>query len=289
MVVKFIEVVHELVKIDLFCLSNKILSFIYLTASSSKRVRRSQKNPSYLLSILINIITVISKQLMKIRVQLVENSPLHRVPSIFLNIYKTQFIFNVIPTLLRHRKKHKINLYSSSHIFFTKNNIEAFGGLPNYLLFRSGSEHSDQIIANKIFLYGDDQLTNYFDQMRFKLGYKSLRFSHTSWRKDNYKLGVESLSLFDKMKNDPKLPTYFAKSNEYFTSNCSKSDYFDSRAFISTMKTRYISIPCKYFHMNLIDIYPAMTKVRGTSYTHYFCIFPKQRKGIEFNLQKFIE
>ncbi len=75
---------------------------------------------------------------MKTRIQLIENSPLHKVPTILISIYKTQFIFNVIPTLLRHRKTHKINLFNSSYIFFTKNSIEALGGLPNYLLFRSG-------------------------------------------------------------------------------------------------------------------------------------------------------
>ena len=75
---------------------------------------------------------------MKTRIQLIENSPLHKVPTILISIYKTQFIFNVIPTLLRHRKAHKLNLFNSSYIFFTKNSIEALGGLPNYLLFRSG-------------------------------------------------------------------------------------------------------------------------------------------------------
>lgn len=76
---------------------------------------------------------------MKVRVQLIENNPIHKVPSVFVNIHRTQFIFNVIPTLLRHRKKHKLNLHNSSHIFFTKNSIEAHGGLPNFLLFRSGT------------------------------------------------------------------------------------------------------------------------------------------------------
>lgn len=76
---------------------------------------------------------------MNIRVQLVANSPLHTVPSIILNIHRTQFVFNVIPTLLRHRANHRLNLFNSCHIFFTKNSVEAFGGFSNYLLFRIGS------------------------------------------------------------------------------------------------------------------------------------------------------
>lgn len=99
---------------------------------------------------------------MKVRVQLVENNPLHKVPTVFVNIHRTQFMFNVIPTLLRHRKKHKINLYNSSSIFFTKNSVEAMGGLPNLLLFRSGAEHSNTIITNKIYLFGDNSLIRYF-------------------------------------------------------------------------------------------------------------------------------
>jgi hypothetical protein len=63
--------------------------------------------------------------------------------------------------LLRHRKNHKINLFNSSHIFFTKNSIEALGGLPNYLLFRSGVENSNSAAANKIHLFGDKQIFNY--------------------------------------------------------------------------------------------------------------------------------
>ena len=76
---------------------------------------------------------------MPIRVQLVENSPLHRVPSIFLNVGRSQFLFNVIPTLIRHRKHHKLYQNGCTYIFFTKNSIEAVGGLPNYMLFRSGT------------------------------------------------------------------------------------------------------------------------------------------------------
>jgi len=98
---------------------------------------------------------------MQIRVQLIENSPLHRVPSIFLNIGRKQFIFNVIPTLIRHRNLHKLSLNSSSHIFFTKNSIDAMGGLPNYLLFRSGTENSNEKIANNIYMYGNTQMVNY--------------------------------------------------------------------------------------------------------------------------------
>lgn len=60
---------------------------------------------------------------MKTRVQIVANSGFHKIPTVIISIYKTQFIFNVIPTLIRHRKDHKINLYKSAHIFFTKNSI----------------------------------------------------------------------------------------------------------------------------------------------------------------------
>lgn len=98
---------------------------------------------------------------MKVRVQLVENNPLHRLPSLFLNINRTQLVFNQIPSLLRHRKLHKLNLYNSCHIFFTQNSIQALGGLPNYLLFRSGTENSNSSVANKVCIYGNSQLIAY--------------------------------------------------------------------------------------------------------------------------------
>jgi len=53
------------------------------------------------------------------RIQLVENGPKQCIPSVFVNIHRTQYIFNVVPALLRHRKLHKLNLFNSSHIFFT--------------------------------------------------------------------------------------------------------------------------------------------------------------------------
>lgn len=98
---------------------------------------------------------------MKIRLQFVENNPLHRVPSLLINVQRVQFLFNVIPSLIRHRKLHKINLYKSTHIFFTKNSIETVGGLPNFLLFKDGTEHSNNAVANKIHLYGDTQIISY--------------------------------------------------------------------------------------------------------------------------------
>lgn len=60
---------------------------------------------------------------MQIRLKLIENNPLHRVPSIFINNDKSQYIFNIIPTLIRHRKHHRINMNKTSFIFFTKNSI----------------------------------------------------------------------------------------------------------------------------------------------------------------------
>lgn len=36
------------------------------------------------------------------------------------------------------------------------------GGLPNLLLFRSGTEHSNVKTTNKIYLFGDSQLIRYF-------------------------------------------------------------------------------------------------------------------------------
>jgi hypothetical protein len=179
---------------------------------------------------------------MKVRIQLVENNPFHRVPSVFLNLPKQQFIFNVIPTLLRHRKKHKINLYNSSHIFFTKNSIEAFGGLPNYLLFRSGAENSDSIVSNKIYMYGNNQLITYLEKLRFKLGYKALRFSYTNWAKSKYRLGIGSVELFDRLKVNPELPRMFAKIEDYLREKCNVRDYFDGRYNISTRKTKFIDV-----------------------------------------------
>ena len=35
------------------------------------------------------------------------------------------------------------------------------GGLPNYLLFRSGTENSNEKIANNIYMYGNTQMVNY--------------------------------------------------------------------------------------------------------------------------------
>ena len=99
---------------------------------------------------------------MRVRVQLVENNPLHKIPTVIINVHRIQLMFNVIPTLVRHRKKHKINLNNSYSIFFTKNSVEAMGGLPNLLLFRTGSEKFRKILKSKICMFGDKSLIHYF-------------------------------------------------------------------------------------------------------------------------------
>ena len=76
---------------------------------------------------------------MKTKLQIVENNPYQRIPSVVLSIGTVQFLFNIIPSLVRHRRMHRINLHRNSYIFFTKNSAETVGGLPNYLLFRSGT------------------------------------------------------------------------------------------------------------------------------------------------------
>lgn len=139
---------------------------------------------------------------MKARIQLIENSQLHKVPTVILSIYKTQFLFNVIPTLLRHRKNHRINLYNSSYIFFTKNSIETVGGLLNYLLFRSGVENSNSVTANKVNIFADRQIFNYLQKVRFKLGYKVLRTSFCQWDEPRQRIGISNLALYNSLKVD---------------------------------------------------------------------------------------
>ena len=217
-VVELIEEELELVDVDFSCVEGCVLWLRVLIVNYSKSEKRSPRKASYRLSILIIIITVRTE--MKIRVQLIENNPLHRVPSIFLNTHRMQFVFNVIPSLLRHKKLHKLNLHNSSHIFFTKNSVEAVGGLPNYMLFRSGTEDSDEVVANKIYLFGNTQMVNYLEKLRFKLGYKSLRFSFTNWKKSKFRFGIGSIPLYNRLKADPRLPKLFVRIEDHLRQKC---------------------------------------------------------------------
>jgi ribonuclease BN (tRNA processing enzyme) len=152
---------------------------------------------------------------MKTRIQLIENSRIHRVPSILLTVHRTQFLFNVIPTLLRHRRNHKLNLYNSFHIFFTKNHIEALGGLTNLLLFRSAAEHSKKVVANKVHIFADKQIFNHLEKLRFKLGYKILRTSYCQMDAARKRIGVTKPALLNILKNDPNFPHKFATIDEH--------------------------------------------------------------------------
>ena len=151
---------------------------------------------------------------MRVRLQLVENNPLHRVPSLILSASTVQYIFNTIPSLLRHRKIHRINLHKCSHIFFTKNSPETVGGLPNFLLFKNGTQHHNSKVANNIYLYGNTQMIGYLQKLRFKLHLKSLRFSFTNWKKTKYRLGVEQ-PLFNKLNSQPGMHRKFVKIEDY--------------------------------------------------------------------------
>ena len=281
-IVELIEEELELVQVDFLCMDVCILWLRVLMVNYSKREKRSPRNASYRLSIFIIIITVRLK--MKIRVQLIENNPLHRVPSLFLNVNRMQFVFNVIPSLLRHKKLHKANLHNSSHIFFTKNSVEAIGGLPNYMLFRSGTEDSDEVVANKIYLFGNTQMVNYLEKLRFKLGYKALRFSFTNWRKSKFRFGIGSIPLFNRLKVDPRLPGLFVRIEDHLRQRCDKKEYFDSRTYISSTNNKFINVNRTYFHSNELDIYPLAIRDDGVTYTNYICIVPEKIKGKDLNM-----
>jgi hypothetical protein len=67
------------------------------------------------------------------------------------------------------------------------------------------------MMAKNIYLYGNTSMINYLEKLRFKIGYKAIRFSFTNWKKSKYRFGVESIPLFNQLKVDPMLPSLFAK------------------------------------------------------------------------------
>ena len=157
-------------------------------------------------------------------------------------------MFNVVPTLLRHRRYHKLNLFNSMHIFFTKNSIEALGGLPNYLLFRSGVESSNQLVANKVNIFADAQVYQYLEKLRYKLGHKIFRTSYCSWDGKS-RIGIASRKLYDELKSDPDLPKIFARIDNFVMKESKKgADYYESLDGLRDDATAYVTIACQHFH-----------------------------------------
>lgn len=170
------------------------------------------------------------------------------MPTVLVTLARTQFMFNVVPTLLRHRRYHKLNLFNSMHIFFTKNSIEALGGLPNYLLFRSGAESSNQLVANKVNIYADTQVYQYLEKLRYKLGYKIFRTSYCSWDKKS-RIGIASRKLYDELKADPDMPKMFSRIDNFVRKDNKKgADYYESSDALNDDPTPYVTIPCPHFH-----------------------------------------
>jgi len=64
-------------------------------------------------------------------------------------------------------------------------------------LFRSGVEKSNYVIANKVQIYGNNQIYAFMEKLRFKLGYKILRVSYCNWDGSLFRYGISNISVFD--------------------------------------------------------------------------------------------
>lgn len=126
---------------------------------------------------------------MRIVLQLIENYLNQEVPTIILTIEKQKYIFNMASCFQRFIKDHKQKFPSGSRIFFTKSNTDTLAGLSGFML---------TIFENKncqdTKLYVNNELYEYLEEIRYKMGFKMLPYSYTNLYSEQSRSGVANIS-----------------------------------------------------------------------------------------------
>ena len=123
---------------------------------------------------------------MKIYVQLIENYLRQDIPTIILTVEKQKYVFNMPTCFQRFIKDHKQKFPKASNIFFTKTNTDTLAGLSGTLL---------TIFENKFCqdtkLYVSDELFQYLEQIRYKMGFKILPYSYSNLFSAQTRTGIK--------------------------------------------------------------------------------------------------
>jgi hypothetical protein len=113
---------------------------------------------------------------MKIVVQLIENFIGQEIPTIIVSTDHQKYIVNLPSSFQRFTKEHRIRLPSGANYFFTKIASSTIAGLTGMLLtlFEGGYSCNSKIYTN-------ENMFNYLEQLRYKMGFKLIPVSYYSW------------------------------------------------------------------------------------------------------------
>lgn len=112
---------------------------------------------------------------MRIYIQLIENYLKQEIPTLVLTIDKQKYVFNMPSCFQRFVKDHKQKFPKGSNIFFTKVNTDTLAGLSGFMLTIFESRFCQD---TKLFV--SDELYQYLEQVRYKMGFKILPYSYSN-------------------------------------------------------------------------------------------------------------
>lgn len=144
---------------------------------------------------------------MHIKVFVINNFRLQRIPSLFINSEKHTFLVNVPELTQRFMKENGVKMTPSTKIIITGPSSDYFLGLPGYLL----SSHAREVHCDTK-IYGSGRLFDILQAFKFLFGLKFMYFASYGinyGKEDQHQLGVQQSLQKSQFADFQKLVEFF--------------------------------------------------------------------------------
>ncbi|KAL4438109.1 hypothetical protein ABPG74_016888 [Tetrahymena malaccensis] len=152
---------------------------------------------------------------MKILFQVIKNYQSQEVAAVVVTTPNKKYYFNLPETFQRFMKNNKIKLNPSNAIFLTRLKTSHVCGLFGQMLTMFESKAAVDTI-----IFGPSGISQFFDKIRFKMGYKILPFGFYDFEQEKQFLyGYRKYETIMKLIEQPNYPKFFYEMNNYIEKN----------------------------------------------------------------------
>lgn len=163
---------------------------------------------------------------MRVCYQLVENHFVQELPTILITIQNQKYIVNMPECFQRFNKEHRFKFPKASNMFFTKVDANSVAGLFGFML---SLFQADNVWDTKLFL--NPQLYDYFEEIRYQMGFKILAYSFVDWN-GRCRRGFRSMDRIQELLKRKDYPTRFHHLESYLNEVVPKSDINDASTLL---------------------------------------------------------
>jgi hypothetical protein len=146
---------------------------------------------------------------MRITYQLVESYLGQELPTIIVTIQNQKYIINAPECFQRFTREHRFKFPKASNIFFTKVAASSVAGLFGFMLtlFEGGNAWDTK-------MYLQPRLFDYFEEVRYQMGFKILGYSFVDWN-GRCRRGFRSMERVQELLKRKDYPTQFHHLENY--------------------------------------------------------------------------